>query len=219
MYSDNWSKSFLIDKLQNFNSAKEINSKEQNLIEVKRKKGLHFNAFVLSLEIIQQKDLEEICGTYKNINFIVNIKKQYYILWDSMRYLHNKGISFGSVGDFMRFCNEEDNSILTDKEFSFVERGLRQHSKIKTIHRLDNRKIEIVRNGLKSVVAIMINEYDITAESIRFARDLYGDFKVVIKTNPNGSITSQAEKVGEQLNIEICKWGEFLGKLNSKWND
>jgi len=217
MYNDNWSKDFLIKKLKNFKPADKIDSIDQNLILVKRKNGIDFNAFTLSLEKIELVTLQEICNKFTNLNFIVNIKKQYEIPWNAVEYLHNMQITIGGVGDFMRFCNEEDNRILQDKEFHFVSRGLRQHKMVKEFKRLDNRRIEIVRNGLPTIISIMINEYDVTGESIRFARDLYGEFKVVIKTNPNGSITTQAHMVSKQLDVECCNWGDFLGKLNSRW--
>ncbi|SIN80251.1 hypothetical protein SAMN05421769_0106 [Chryseobacterium scophthalmum] len=206
-----------MEKLINFKSAKKINSIEQNLILVERKKGIDFTAFTLSMEKIELSALQEICNRFLTINFIVNIKKQHNIPWNAIEFLHNRNISFGTLGDFMRFCNNEDNEILLDKEFYFVSRALRQHTAVKSFKRLDNRRIEIERFGLPSIIAIMINEYDVTGESIRFARDLYGDFKVVIKTNPNGSITTQAHNINTQLDIECCTWGEFLGKLNSKW--
>ncbi|WP_332452494.1 hypothetical protein [Chryseobacterium aquaticum] len=217
MYSDDWSKNFLIEKLKDFNSAKKIISIDQNLIEIERKKGINFHSFILSLEIVEHEKIEEICEKYSDLNFIVNIKKQYNISAKTTKFLNDKNISFGSLRDFMRYCNERDNNILIDKEFSFVSRGLRQHDKVKNFERLDNRRIKVTRIGLPTIVVIMINDYDITAESIRFAVDLYGDFHVVVKTNPNGSITDQAIVVGDKLKIDICKWGIFLGKLNSKW--
>ena len=217
MYKDNWTKDFIIKKLKDFKPAENINSIGQNLILVERRKGIDFTAFTLSLERIELARLEEICNSFPNINFIVNIKKQHYIPCNAIEYLHIQNISFGTVGDFMSYCNNQDNEVLLDKEFYFISRGLRQHKAVKSFQRLDNKRIEIVRYNLPSIIAIMINEYNITGESIRFARDLYGEFKIIIKTNPNGSITTQAHKLSKQLDLECCTWGDFLGKLNSKW--
>lgn len=217
MYSDNWSKQFLIEKLQNFDSAKEIFDAGENFVTVKRKEGIDFSGFVMSLTEINYQTVKEICDKYTNLDFIVNIKKQYNLSGECISYLTSKNISFGGLGDFMRFCNQKNNKLIEDKDYSFVSRNLKQHDKVISIERLDNRRIRIIRRGLPEVIAIMINDYDITSESIRFAKELYKDFRVVIKTNPNGSITSGAEQVGETLNIDICKWGIFLGKLNSQW--
>lgn len=218
MYSDNWSDKFLKDKLKNFDSAQEINSIEQNLVKVKRKKGPDFVAFIMSLIEIEYSIIKEICEKHPQINFIVNIKKQYNLSGESILYLSNKKISLGGLGDFMRFCNQDSNHTIEDKDFTFVSRGLRQHIHVSNIERIDNRRLKITRlGGLSEVIAIMINEYDITSESVRSAKDLYGDFQVVIKTNPNGEITAEAIEVAKVIGIDICKWGNFLGKLNSQW--
>lgn len=217
MYSDNRSEDFLKNKLKDFDSAQEISSVSQNLINIKRKKGVEFSAFTMSLINIDYNTVKEICGSHPNISFIVNIKKQYNLSGEAMKYLSSRRISFGGLGDFMRFCNQKDNNEIEDKDFTFVARGLRQHDKVSSVERIDNRRLRINRIGLPEVVAIMINDYDITAESVRSAKDLYRDFRVVIKTNPNGQITNEAENVAASLNVDICKWGIFLGKLNSQW--
>lgn len=217
MYSDTWSKQFLIEKLQKFGSIQEINSVGENLVKITRKKGIDFIGFTMSMEKIDYQTIKEICDSNSKLNFITNIKKQYCISSEALTYLEGKNISFGGLGDFMRFCNKDDNELIEDKEFSFVSRGLRQHIRVTNYKRLDNRRIKISRLGLPDVIGIMINDYDISIESVRSAKDLYDDFKVIIKTNPNGKITSEAEEVANHLKIEICKWGDFLGKLNSQW--
>lgn len=217
MYNDNWSEKFLKEKLQDFDSAKEIISVKQNLLKIKRKKGIEFSAFTMSLLEIDFETIKEICEAHPELDFIVNIKKQYNLCGKALIYLSNKNISFGGLGDFMRFCNQEDNQKIEDKDFSFVARALRQHLKVDHIQRIDNRRINITRLGLSDVIAIMINDYDITTESVRAAKDLFKVFRVVIKTNPNGKITEEALEVGRSLNIDVCNFGDFLGKLNSQW--
>ena len=60
----------------------------------------------------------------------------------------------------------------------------------------------------------LLYEYELTAEHVRTAREEYGDFAVIVKTNPNGGVTENAREVGKGLGIEILKWGQFLGRLN-----
>jgi hypothetical protein len=40
----------------------------------------------------------------------------------------------------------------------------------------------------------------------------------VLKSNPNGNITTAAEELADSLELKIFTWGELLGKLNAKWN-
>lgn len=217
MYNDNWSAKFIKDKLSDFESVVEINIISENLAQLIRKEGIPFKAFTMSKEYISINEIKEICGANLDLNFIVNIKSQYSISGETLDYLSKKNVSFGGLGDLMRFCNKKDNIKLVDKEFEFVFRGLDQHDKVSDVERLDNRRLQISRFGLPDVIAIMINDYDITAESVRNARSFFGEFRVIIKTNPNGKITDEAATVGKLLNVDICKWGTLLGKLNSQW--
>ncbi|MBK6985191.1 MAG: hypothetical protein IPH32_10745 [Bacteroidetes bacterium] len=218
MYSDNWSTKFITDKLTEGNYISNITNIENNFSEIIRKKGLTFKVFTISLEDVEISTVKEIVNKYTDINIIANIKKVYKISGETINFLHSKNISFGGMGDLMRFSSQEDNEITIDKEFDYISRGLRQHLQVKSFERLDNRRVKIKRHDLKDVIAIMLNDYEISVESVRSSKDLYKDFQIIVKTNPNGGITSEAKVIAGTLNIEICTWGDFLGKLNTFWN-
>ena len=63
---------------------------------------------------------------------------------------------------------------------------------------------------------MLLNEYDLTADNVRNARDRYGGFSDILMTNPNGRATSAAEQAAESMGAQIYKWGEFLGRLNRR---
>jgi hypothetical protein len=218
MYNDNWSRKFLKEKLNDFDSIQTLKDEDDNLLEIERKKGESFLVFTMSSEFIGISHIKEIFNYNKNIKFIVNIKKDYKINGIAMKFLHTKKISFGGMGDLMRFTNQNENSLYIDKEFEFVNRGLNQHNKVKSIERLDNKRIKIERLILKDVIAVMNNDYELAAESVRSYKSRFNDFKVMISTNPNSRISTEAYSVAKTLNIDICKWGELLGKLNTSWS-
>jgi hypothetical protein len=218
MYNDSWSSNFLKDKLKDFDSIKSITSSDSNLLKIERKKGESLLTFTMSLELIELNDIEEIVNYNNDIKFITNIKKEYKISGSAMIFLNSQRISFGGMGDFMRFANKENNSLQVDKEFEFVQRDLNQHNKVKSIERLDNKRIKIERIVLKDFIAVMNNDYELGAESVRSYKARFNDFKVMISTNPNSRISTEANTVAKSLNIDICKWGELLGKLNTFWS-
>lgn len=61
---------------------------------------------------------------------------------------------------------------------------------------------------------VFLNEYDLGAEAIRHACAEYGEFDIVVASNPNGEITDSALGVARQLGCEIHKWGPFLSRLH-----
>ena len=62
----------------------------------------------------------------------------------------------------------------------------------------------------------MLNEYELTADHLRIARDRYGQFSVAVITNPNGEATSSAKETAQTMGVQILKWGSFFGRLNKK---
>ncbi len=102
------------------------------------------------------------------------------------------------------------------KETEFVERGLSQHDRISSFERVHDRLYRISRSSLPDLIVAMLNEYELTADHLRTARDRYGQFSVAVITNPNGGATSSAEEAAQAMGVEILKWGPFFGRLNGK---
>ncbi len=218
MSDNSWMLNIVNNSLSKLEKVVNVKLIGENIIQIRRKDAPSFLVFTLSKEKIDKEYIRQIATSNNNINFIVNIKKEYLISGDCLRYLNSKNISFGGVGDLMRFSNQEDNTLFVDKEFAFVQRGLKQHRAIKNIVQLDNKRIKIERYALKNVIAVMNNDYDFTANSVRTFKERFNQFQVMIVTNPNARVTSDAYNVAKLMNISICKWGDFLGKLNSLWN-
>jgi hypothetical protein len=108
----------------------------------------------------------------------------------------------------------EDVRAFQPRETEFVERGLRQHDRISSFDRVYDRLYRISRNGLPDLTVAMLDEYELTADHLRTARDRYGQFSVAVITNPNGRATGSAEEAAQTMGVEILKWGPFFGRLN-----
>src|SRR5207253_2327294 len=100
------------------------------------------------------------------------------------------------------------------KETQFIERSLRQHDCISRFDQVYDQVYCISRNRLPDLFVAMLNEYELTADHLRTARDRYGQFSVAVITNPNGRATNSAEGAAQIMGVEILKWGPFLGRLN-----
>ncbi len=218
MGNNEWMNKFVKDKLPDYESAESIDSLDNGSLLIKRKKGGDFNCFCISTEGVNYGMIKDILDKYPEINFIVNIKKDYFIPEDAMSVMNSKHVSFGGFGDLIRFSNQRDNELFVENEFDFVSRGLNQHDKIKKIERLDNKRIRVERYSLSEVIIVMNNDYDLNTESVRRTKEKFKTFKVILATNPNVRITSDAYSTSKSMNVDICKYGEFLGKVNSLWN-
>jgi hypothetical protein len=218
MHSDNWLTNFIKQKLSTFQSILKIETIEDNLVHLTRKEGSPFLTYTISLENVPFSDIKRIVSAESNINFIVNIKKHYKIDGDTIDFLNSKKISFGGMGDLMRYSNQDDNSLYEDKEYSFIRRGLEQHTAVSSFQRLDNKRIKINRYSMKDFIIVLDNDYDLNTESVRSYKSRFDTFEVILSNNPNARITTDAYALAKTMDIDICTWGEFLGKLKRFWN-
>lgn len=113
--------------------------------------------------------------------------------------------------------NQEYNFPYLPPEVRFILRNLKQHTKIRNIRRLDNKRYLISRHGLEDVTVIALYDYDLAVEAVRSAVDVYGKFDAIFKGNPNGRISKNAYELANSMNIKVLMWGELLGELNRKW--
>lgn len=132
----------------------------------------------------------------------------------AMSFLESEGVSFGGVGDLLSAMNfDDDMSSHRNKTFAFVDDGLRRHSRVEDLEWIDSKKVEVrLRNGATVTVALE-DAYDITMTVAREAARASGSFDVLLKTNPNGSITSDGAENSERLGFQTLKWGELFGYL------
>jgi hypothetical protein len=150
------------------------------------------------------------------VEIIANVPKESYWTGGALTLARGNNIATGEYGDLFRVIDLQDVRAFQPKETEFIERGLRQHDRVSGFERVHDRLYCISRSGLPDLMAVMLNEYELTADHLRTARDRYGRFSVAVITNPNGQATSSAEEAAETMGVEILKWGPFFGRLNKK---
>ena len=188
-----------------------------NILHVIRVEGPSLRLIKSSLEIFSYKDIK-VLADQENIDFILHTCKEPYVSGDVFDYLDTRQKVLGGYADLFRILNQSSNYPYLPPEVKFIKRGLEQHTKVSKVRRLDNRRYEISRHGLDTVIVVALNDYDLGIESIRNAFDKYRTFDAVLKSNPNGRVTNSALELSDSIEVKIFKWGELLGKLNHKWN-
>jgi hypothetical protein len=71
------------------------------------------------------------------------------------------------------------------------------------------------RRGLADLTGVLVDAYDMSAECVRHACDLYGAFDVAVKMNSHGSVTGR----GDGGRVDGCvtlKCGDLMGRLKKK---
>ena len=208
---------WLVEKLEDNENVDSTAIVSENLLTIKRTDGSNLNVTKSTLNHFIISDIKNILSV-QNADFILHTPKQPFVDGSVFYYLESKQIVLGGFGDLTRVVNQGHNFPYLPPDVHFIFRGLKQHTKVSGVRRLDNKRYEVERHGLETVTIIALNDYDLGVESIRAAVDEFDKFDAVLKSNPNGKITTSALELADSREIKAFKWGELMSKLNLKWN-
>lgn len=166
-----------------------------------------------------ESDLDEdvvndLVSSHDGLDFIVNVPKDGRILGSAIERAANLGIAVGGVGDAMRAARLTKPGQYIHPQLNFVIRGLRQHSRVTYVRRLDDRKLSVDRTNLTTITAYICPDYQPTAEAVRVAIDRYGPFDVFVAIDPNSDPSLQAIEAAKSAGVQVYRWGAFLSALN-----
>lgn len=207
-------RNWIAERLAELPEAKEVKAVGGDALEIVRRKYPSFKVLLLAEEIVASENFggRIIKGT--DFSFAMNLPKDAIWTGAAIRAAEEADVAWGGLGDLMSAMNSKEVRLHRNKEFDFVERGLRQHSRVERLHRKSDRIFDIHRRDLAKIRVMLINEYELTAEHVRHAREKCGDFGVILKTNPNGRTTELARQTAATIGAEIFGWRELMGRLH-----
>ena len=203
-----------LEKLSKCHGVKAVEPVGDRFIHIIREEYPSFTSAIISEKTVSRPIVNEFIGTAQDFEFISNIPKAAKWSADAIAVAKKHTLGWGGFGDLMSAIGQEIVTDFQRKEYEFVEFGLYQHSKVIGLTRIYDRVFKIHRAGSDFLTVVLINEYELTAEHVRYARETYGDFDEILKTNPNGGTTSVAQEVASNLGVSIFSWGEFLRRLH-----
>ena len=186
------------------------------VIRVSRARYDPFVAGIVSSARLEATEITPLVMSKFGVEIIANVPKEAFWTGAALRLAQDNDIAAGTVGDLYRIIGVENVRGFQPKETAFVERGLRQHDRVTSFERVHDRLYRISRIGLPDLTIVTLNEYELTVDHLRTARDRYGNFSIVVITDPNGRATSAAKEAAATMGSEILKWGPFFGRLNKK---
>lgn len=213
------SATWVADRLREKKDVKKVDVIAQQVLRISRAEHPPFVAGIVSSSKVVRNVIEHLVTPELQVEIIANIPKDSFWAGDALALARRHHIATGAFGDLLRVLDRPDVRAFVPAETAFIERGLTQHRRVTSFDRLHDRIYRIELRGgddHPDLTVAMLNAYELTAEDVRAARERYGDFSVVVITNPNGRATSSALQVGRMLSIEIFDWAEFYGYLNSR---
>lgn len=210
---NNWIVNWCHEKVSSNDNVESIEIIDDNHVEIRCQNSEVYNVAVISESYITMDLIEKVIKD--NTQFLFNIKKEPLIEGEVLAYAEVKRFGIGGFGDIMRAINNENLTEYQNPETKFIMEGLKQHTNVYSIIRLDNRRYKVIKIGFKEDTILALNNYDLTAEKVREAKSKYRTFDVILASNPNARISSIANDVAKELGLKILTWRQLLGRLNS----
>lgn len=211
---DSWSADWACSKLISHEDIQSANVRDTNQIELTIR-NLHrpVQIATMSVETVRSTDLHELCAS-SEIEFAMNIKKDALYDQSAIQFSESRLIGLGGLGDLYRAACEREFRNYLPKETRFILRGLRQHTAVTHVHRLNNRLYRIERRSGQPMTVLALNDYDLTAESVRDGIDRFGTCDIILASNPNCRASGESIAAARHCGVRVLKWGQLLGALN-----
>jgi hypothetical protein len=203
-----------LERIGEINNVLSVEPRGDKFVHIARENHPSFTAAIISEKIVARRMIEDIVQAGEDLEFIANIPKQAIWLGDAIALAQDLDIGWGGFGDLISAMSGEIIRGFQRREYAFVERGLRQHTRVDHLTRIYDRVFKISRRKLGDLTIVLVNEYKLTAEHVRSARETYGGFDAILKTNPNGRTTDAARVAANQLDVGIFSWSELFSRLH-----
>lgn len=211
-----WTGYWVADKIKTVNDVQNIEVVESQILNIRRK----HDSFMLGTTAVERVDnivVQTLTEKSHTLSFIVNIPKESYWTGEAIDLVSQYSIAFGGMSDLYRaLSNRMDVRRYRNPEFSFFERILEQHDIVRKLERIHDRKYILKRRKLPDFTIVLLNEYELTKDHVRRARQIYRIFDAILITNPNGNATTQARITAKSMNIDIYKLGQLMARINKR---
>lgn len=212
---DAWSSKWISEKAITHEKVASAIPTAPNQVTITLTTGKNVIIATMSSSSVNTQDLQSLLSSAA-IEFVVNVQKESYIGKDALDYSERCHVGLGGLGDLFTAINDDDFRNYVSKEARFILRGLRQHTEVSNVVRLDNRRYQVMRYTYPTITILALNEYDLTADAVRSGVDKYGECDIILTSNPNCRPSSESLAAAKSMGIIVLKWGYLMGALNSE---
>jgi hypothetical protein len=146
--------------------------------------------------------------------FVINVPSKAIWTGPAIELVHSGPAAFGGLGNLIRASRHGKVSSHRFRNYQFVEDGLRQHSAVCQVRRLYDRLFMVSRKGLPDLTIVLVDAYEMSAEDVRSARNLYGRFDAALKMTSYGKVTTAANEAAASMGAGAFVWGDLMRRLN-----
>ena len=213
--TENWAAGWVAEKLKTNPNITAVDVAPNGLLLVSRKKHLSFKAAAIGVEdLVTDVHVAPFFAAADRPQFVVNVPSKAIWTGPAINLVHSGPAAFGGLGDLNRASRQDRVSSYRFSQYQFVEDGLRQHSAVREVTRLFDRKFLVVRNRLPDITVVLVDAYEMSAEDVRAARQQYGRFDAALKMTSYGGVTTAAKEAAATMGGGAFLWRDLMGRLN-----
>lgn len=205
-----WVAPWVIDKITGERVVTSATRLSNSLIKLVRQDLPDLLVALVHLPVIDATVVASALNEDPHPQFIANLAPESHVTGDAIQLSEREKLPVGRFSDLARAARLADVSSYRHPEIAYAEQGLDQHSAIASYERLDERRYTIHRTGRPDRVVILLDDYELTGDSLRNAWAKYGEFEWVILTNPNLRGTENASLTAETMGVRLLTWREFF---------
>lgn len=211
--SDTWSAGWVSEKISH-NKVSSAIVVGPNLIAIKLV-GVDapLKVATISVDPVTITDLREVLID-DSVEFVMNTKKDALITGEAIEFAENKNFGLGTFGDLYAAINWQDlrNYISNDMQFVFL--GLKQHTHVESVKRLNNKVYQVTTRALPQATILVLNDYDLTAASVRNGLGKFGRCDIILTSNPYCRTSPESRDAAESCGVRVLSWKQLLGALS-----
>src|SRR5580698_9725381 len=178
--AENWAVQWVVERLEEGHDLKTAGLSDGLLIVNRPDKKPFMVAALGEQELVTMQHVSPLFQKSETPDFVVNVPSKAIWSGPAIDLVHKGSAAFGGMGDLGRAAHLDDVSSYRFRNYDFVETGIRQHSAVRQVERLFDRKFVAHRWDAPDLAITLVDAYMMSAEDIRHVRDRYGTFDVAL---------------------------------------
>ncbi len=184
------------------------------IVEIERPEKQSFRAAVIAKKMVFVDHVKPLAD--QGVEVIVNFPKVGMWRADAIEFCEANGIAWGRYGVLLKALRADFPGESRDPQIQFPRRALSQHTRVKEVGFINDQLLTVRHDTGKVLRIALVYDYDLAPEDIRNARERLGEFDLVLKNNPNGSILDGVAEAADSIGAEVFEIAgilRYLGRL------
>jgi hypothetical protein len=121
---------WVADSLRQADKVSKVDVLSERILRISREEHDPFVAGIVSAPCVEAKIIQPLVTSDVGVEIIANVPKEAYWTGGALELAAENKVATGSLGDLYRVLRMEEVRGYQPRETEFVERGLRQHSRV-----------------------------------------------------------------------------------------